>query len=91
VRGRLSPDRGGVVALASRADGKVNFVVATNEAARLQQVSAGEVVRAMAPPVGGRGGGKDDVAQGGGTEPDGIPQALQLVEAAVGQRVSGSA
>ena len=91
VRGRLSPDRGGVVALASRADGKVNFVVATNEAARLQQVSAGEVVRAMAPPVGGRGGGKDDVAQGGGSEPDGIPQALQLVEAAVGQRVSGSA
>jgi len=91
VRGRLSPDRAGVVALASRADGKVNFVVATNEAARLQQVSAGEVVRAMAPPVGGRGGGKDDVAQGGGSEPDGIPQALQLVETAVGQRVSGSA
>ena len=91
VRGRLSPDRGGVVALASRADGKVNFVVATNEAARLRQVSAGEVVRAMAPPVGGRGGGKDDVAQGGGSEPDGIPQALSLVEQVVGQRVSGSA
>jgi alanyl-tRNA synthetase len=91
VRGRLSPDRAGVVALASRADGKVNFVVATNEAARLQRLSAGEVVRAMAPPVGGRGGGKDDVAQGGGSEPDGIPQALVLVETAVGQRVSGSA
>jgi alanyl-tRNA synthetase len=44
----------------------------------------------MAPPVGGRGGGKDDVAQGGGSEPDGIPVALQLVEQVVGQRVSGS-
>jgi alanyl-tRNA synthetase len=91
VRGRLSPDRAGVVALASRADGRVNFVVATNEAARLRQLSAGEVVRAMAPPVGGRGGGKDDVAQGGGSTPDGIPAALQLVEHVVGQRVSGSA
>jgi alanyl-tRNA synthetase len=91
VRGRLTPDRAGVVALASRADGKVAFVAATNEAARLQGLSAGEVVRGMAAPVGGRGGGKEDVAQGGGTEPDGIPQALLLVEQVVGQRVSGSA
>jgi alanyl-tRNA synthetase len=90
VRGRLSPDRAGVVALASRADGKVSFVVATNEAARLRRLSAGEVVRAMAPPVGGRGGGKDDVAQGGGSEPDGIPQALLLVENSVGRALSAS-
>jgi alanyl-tRNA synthetase len=95
VRGRLSPDRAGVVALASRSDGKVAFVAATNETARLQGLSAGAVVRGMAPPVGGRGGGKDDVAQGGGTDPDGIPEALLLVEhiigRAAGQRVTGSA
>jgi alanyl-tRNA synthetase len=91
VRGRLDPGRAGVVALVSRADGKVSFTVATNETARLRGLSAGEVVRAMAPPVGGRGGGRDDVAQGGGTEPEGIPQALSLVEHAVAQRVSGSA
>jgi alanyl-tRNA synthetase len=88
VRGRLSPERPGVVALLSRADGKVAFTAATNEAARLRGLSAGEVVRALAPPVGGRGGGKEDVAQGGGTEPDGIPEALRLVEQAVGQRIS---
>jgi alanyl-tRNA synthetase len=91
VRGRLDPGRPGVVALASRADGKVAFVVTTNEDARIRGISAGEVVRAMAPPVGGRGGGKDDVAQGGGTEPDGIPESLLLVEHVIGQRVSGSA
>jgi alanyl-tRNA synthetase len=91
VRGRLDPGRPGVVALASRADGKVAFVVAVNEDARIRGISAGEVVRAMAPPVGGRGGGKDDVAQGGGTEPDGIPEALLLVEHVIGQRVSGTA
>jgi alanyl-tRNA synthetase len=91
VRGRLDPGRPGAVALASRADGRVAFVVATNEPARARGIAAGDVVRAMAPPVGGRGGGKDDVAQGGGTEPDGIPQALLLVEHVIGQRLSGSA
>ncbi|HEV7655507.1 MAG TPA: alanine--tRNA ligase [Mycobacteriales bacterium] len=88
VRGRLSPDRAGVVALVSRADGKVAFTVATNEAARLRGLSAGDVVKAMAPSVGGRGGGRDDVAQGGGTEPDGIPEALLLVEHVIGQRTA---
>jgi alanyl-tRNA synthetase len=88
VRGRLDPGRPGVVALLSRADGKVSFVVATNESARVRGLTAGEVVRALAPAVGGRGGGKDDVAQGGGTDPDGIPEALRLVAQAVGQRVA---
>jgi alanyl-tRNA synthetase len=91
VRGRLDPGRPGVVALVSRTDGKVAFVVATNEDARVRGISAGEVVRAMAPPVGGRGGGRDDVAQGGGTEPDGIPEALLLVEHVIRQRVSSTA
>ena len=86
VRGRLDPGRPGVVALASRADGRVAFVVAANEDARVRGIKAGDVVKAMAPPVGGRGGGRDDVAQGGGTEPDGIPEALLLVEHVLAQR-----
>ncbi len=91
VRGRLDPGRPGLVALFSRDGGKVAFVITTNEAARVRGLSAGEVVRAVSAPVGGRGGGKDDVAQGGGTEPDGIPEALLLVGHVVGQRVSGVA
>jgi alanyl-tRNA synthetase len=91
VRGRLDPGRPGLVALASRRDGNVAFVVAANEAARNRGVSANDVVQALASPVGGRGGGKADLAQGGGNNPDGVPEALLLVEHVVGQRAAGSA
>jgi alanyl-tRNA synthetase len=90
VRGRLDPGRPGLVALASRTDGRVAFVVAVNEAGRGRGISANDVVRALASPVSGRGGGKDDLAQGGGTNPDGVPEALLLVEHVVGRRVAGS-
>jgi alanyl-tRNA synthetase len=89
VRGRLDPGRPGVVALVSRTDGRVSFAVGANEAARVRGITAGDVVRAMAPPLGGRGGGKDDLAQGGGTEPDRIPEALLLVEHVLRQRPAG--
>jgi alanyl-tRNA synthetase len=77
VRGRLG-DRSGVVALFSvdQATGKVSFVVATTAAARARGLAAGALVPVFAPAVGGRGGGKPDLAQGGGTEPAGIPAAL---------------
>jgi alanyl-tRNA synthetase len=83
VRGRLPGDRPAVVLLASESDGKVALVAALNPAAVDRGLSASEVLRAAAGPVGGRGGGKADVAQGGGTDPAGIPAALQAGEQAV--------
>jgi alanyl-tRNA synthetase len=83
VRGRLPGDRPVVVLLASESGGKVALVAALNQAALDRGLSANDVLRAAAPPVGGRGGGKADVAQGGGTEPAGIPAALQAGEQAV--------
>jgi alanyl-tRNA synthetase len=82
VRGRLSAAPG-VVLLASESGGKVALVAALNGAALERGLSANDVLRAAAGPVGGRGGGKADVAQGGGTEPGGIPAALQAGEQAV--------
>ncbi|MBM7804666.1 alanyl-tRNA synthetase [Geodermatophilus bullaregiensis] len=82
VRGRLG-DRPGVVLLASESGGKVALVAALNPAAQQRGLSANDVLRAAAGPVGGRGGGKTDVAQGGGTDPGGIPAALQAGEQAV--------
>jgi alanyl-tRNA synthetase len=60
-------------------DGKVPVVAAVNDAARGRGISANELVRAIGPLVGGKGGGKDDVAQGGGTDPARIDEALALV------------
>ncbi len=84
VRGRLG-DRPGVVALfsADAEAGKVSFVVATTAAARDNGLAAGKLIPSFAPAVGGRGGGKPDLAQGGGTDPSGIDAAVVALRAAV--------
>jgi alanyl-tRNA synthetase len=89
VRGRMPSDRPAVVALLSVNDGKPGVVVALNDTAREWRLKAGDLVRVAAEKLGGRGGGKDDVAQGGGTDPAGVDQALAAVEHAVGQLVTG--
>jgi alanyl-tRNA synthetase len=83
VRGRLTPERPAVVLLASESGGKVALVAALNPVAQERGLSANDVLRAAAGPVAGRGGGKADVAQGGGTDPTGIPAALEAGEQAV--------
>ena len=80
VRGRLGTERPAAVVLASASGGKVALAAAVNPAAQERGVSANELLEAAAGPVGGRGGGKADVAQGGGTDPAGIPAALTAVE-----------
>jgi alanyl-tRNA synthetase len=90
VRGRLDAGRPGVVVLLAAADGKAAFVATVNDAARAAGHSANDVVRALAPAVDGRGGGKDDFAQGAGGNPAGIPAALDLARLAVA-RTAGAA
>ena len=82
VRGRLGA-RPGVVALFSADGDKVSFVVATTAAARDRGIAAGKLVPAFAPAVGGRGGGKPDLAQGGGTSPAGVADAVAALRAAL--------
>jgi len=84
VRNRLG-SRSGVVALLSSADGKVNFVVATTQAARDRGVAAGKLVGSFAPAIGGRGGGKPDMAQGGGTNPAGVADAISGLRTELGR------
>ena len=85
VRGRLPAGQPGVVVVIGEADGKVAVVAAVNDEARARGLSANELVRAVGPLVGGKGGGKDDVAQGGGTDASRIDEALALVRTEVGK------
>jgi alanyl-tRNA synthetase len=89
VRGRLPQGEPGVVVVLGAADGKVAVVAAVNDEARARGLSANDLVRAVGPLVGGKGGGKDDVAQGGGTDTSRIDEAVALVIAEVG-RVAGA-
>ncbi|MFD2422349.1 alanine--tRNA ligase [Amycolatopsis pigmentata] len=82
VRNRLG-SRPGVVALFAPQGEKVSFVVATTAAARDKGLAAGKLVPAFAPAVGGRGGGKPDMAQGGGSDPSGIDRAIAALRDAV--------
>ncbi|MBK8793846.1 MAG: alanine--tRNA ligase [Holophaga sp.] len=69
-----------VIALASTvAEDKVSLLVSV--APELSdRADAGALLKAMAPHVDGRGGGKKDLAQGGGTKPSGIPAALAAMK-----------
>ena len=69
VRGRLAAGGPGVVAVLGVQDGKPSVIVATNEAARARGLSASTLVRAACEVLGGKGGGKDDVAPGRGSGP----------------------
>lgn len=85
IRSRLGSDPGVVVLLAEGPDGddgpSVPFVVATNDAAQAAGVRANDLVGVLAGVVGGRGGGKADLAQGSGKDPAGIDAALAAVRA----------
>ncbi len=68
----------GVVLLATESDGKVNLIAGVTKDL-VGQFKAGDLVKVAAEKVGGRGGGRPDMAQAGGTDPAGIPAALDLV------------
>ncbi|VXB40796.1 alanine--tRNA ligase [Aeromicrobium sp. 9AM] len=82
IRGRLR-DRPAVVVVIGDAGDKPAAVVALNEAAQERGLSANQLIGVVGDKIGGRGGGKADVAQGGGTDVSAIPAALAAVEAAL--------
>ncbi|MFL6060041.1 MAG: alanine--tRNA ligase [Marmoricola sp.] len=86
VRGRLPADRPGAVLVIGVSDGKPALVAAVNDAGTAAGVSANALLRAAAPLVGGKGGGKDDVAQGGGTDASRVDEALAAARTVLSAR-----
>ncbi|HEX5874081.1 MAG TPA: alanine--tRNA ligase [Pyrinomonadaceae bacterium] len=72
----LARIKSGVVVLGRSSDGKVSLIVRTSPDLT-GKVPAGQVIKELAPMVGGRGGGKADMAEGGGNQPENLAAALQ--------------
>jgi alanyl-tRNA synthetase len=73
------------IVLAAVDGGKVQIAAGVT-ADRMGKVKAGELVNFVAQQVGGKGGGKPDMAMAGGTDPTKLPGALQSVQAWVAER-----
>jgi alanyl-tRNA synthetase len=83
IRNRVQ-DTASVVALVGGAADKPSVVIVTTQGARDRGLDASELVRVASDTLGGRGGGKADIAQGGGTDGSRAEDALKAVEYAIG-------
>ena len=68
-----------IIILVSNVNGKVSLI-ATVPKSLTDQVKAGDIIKEMAPVVGGKGGGRPDMAQGGGSEPENITESLRFIK-----------
>mgnify|MGYP004565796777 FL=1 len=84
LKGKLGE---GVVVLASESDGKVNLVAMATEEAMKNGAHAGNLIKAIAGKVGGGGGGRPNMAQAGGKNPAGIPDAIAEAKTALESQV----
>jgi alanyl-tRNA synthetase len=80
--------KSGIVVLASANDGKVQIVVAVTPDLT-GRVKAGQIVKEIAPIVGGGGGGRPDFAEAGGKQPEKIDEMLAASEAVIAKLLVG--
>ena len=66
--------KSGVVVIGRANDGKVSLIVRTSDDLT-KRVPAGQVIKELAPIIGGKGGGKADMAEGGGSQPEKLSEA----------------
>ena len=86
IRKKASP---AVIVLGSASsDGKVLLVAGVSRDLIDNGVKAGDIVKQIAPIVGGGGGGKPDLAQAGGKQPDKLPEALEMAKTLIQQKLS---
>ncbi|MGE6567372.1 MULTISPECIES: alanine--tRNA ligase [Shewanella] len=76
-----------IIVLGTSKDGKVNLIAGVSNDLT-KKVKAGELVAMVAQQVGGKGGGRPDMAQAGGTQPENLAAALALVAPWVNERLS---
>ncbi|MEW6581155.1 MAG: alanine--tRNA ligase [Actinomycetota bacterium] len=87
VRTALGP--GTAVVLGTRSDGKVLLVATVDDEALARGLSAHDVIREVAPLVGGGGGGRPGMARAGGKDPSGLPAAMAAAMEHLRRRAAG--
>jgi alanyl-tRNA synthetase len=84
----LARIKSGVVVIGRSNDGKASLIVRTSDDLT-KKVPAGQVIKELAPIIGGKGGGKPDMAEGGGNQPEKLAEALEasysVIERLLGQ------
>ena len=77
----------GVVVIASSANDKVNLIAMATDGAMKQGAHAGNLIKGIAALVGGGGGGRPNMAQAGGKNPAGIPDAVAKVAEVLAEQI----
>ena len=77
----------GIVVIASETDGKVSLMATVTDGAQKAGAHAGNLIKGIAALVGGGGGGRPNMAQAGGKNPAGIPDALAKVKEVVSEQI----
>jgi alanyl-tRNA synthetase len=72
----------GIICVGSAMDGKVTLVASVSKDLT-KRIQAGKIMQEIAPLVGGKGGGRPDLAQGGGSDVSRLDEALARVPALV--------
>ncbi len=78
----------GVAVLAGTDGSKVGVVVTVGKGLAPTRLKAGDLVKQLAPMIGGGGGGRPDMAQAGGKDPSGLPKMLEAVRGVVEKALS---
>jgi alanyl-tRNA synthetase len=78
----LARIKSGVVVLGRTGDGKASLIVRTSDDLA-KRVPAGQVIKEIAPIIGGKGGGKPDMAEGGGSQPEKLSEAIEASYAVI--------
>jgi len=73
--------------LASVSGAKVTLIAGMSKSVVKKGVKAGDLIKEVAPLVGGRGGGRPGMAQGGGDKPEGVGEAIERAKRWIGERV----
>ena len=83
----LNKIKSGVVVIGRKADDKVSLIVRVSDDLT-EKIKAGNVIKEIAPIIGGRGGGKADMAEGGGNLPEKLSEAIDASYGAIEKMLS---